>query len=73
MYPLNIFQPLGAGFTPAALNSVLVDAFTTGETRQQIASFSVTGDLGHYGFKSPFAADGIGVNFAPNIAETVFS
>ncbi len=61
--PLNIFKALGAGLTPAALKYVLADGFTTGEARQQIASFNVTGDLGHYGLKSPWAADGIGVNF----------
>ena len=61
--PLNIFQALSAGITPAAIKYVLADAFTTGEARQQIASFNITGDLGHYGIKSPFAADGVGVNF----------
>ena len=61
--PLNIFKALGAGITPAALNYVLTDAFTVGEARQQIASFNITGDLGHYGIKSPFASDGVGVNF----------
>ena len=60
--PLNIFQPLGAAITPAQYNYVLVDAFTTGETTQQIASINLTGDLGHYGIKSPWAADGVGVN-----------
>jgi iron complex outermembrane receptor protein len=61
--PLNIFTAQSASITPAAINYVLADAFTTGEARQQIASFNITGDLGHYGFKSPFAADGVGVNF----------
>ena len=61
--PLNIFEAQSKGLTQAALNYVLADAFTTGEARQQIASFNVTGDLGHYGIKSPFAADGVGVNF----------
>jgi iron complex outermembrane receptor protein len=61
--PLNIFQALSGGITQAQYNYVLADAFTTGEARQQIASVNVTGDLGHYGIKSPFAADGVGVNF----------
>jgi iron complex outermembrane receptor protein len=61
--PLNIFTAQSAAITPAALNYVLADAFTTGESREQIASFNITGDLGHYGVKSPFAADGVGVNF----------
>jgi iron complex outermembrane receptor protein len=61
--PLNIFTANSASITQAQYNYVLADAFTTGEARQQIASFNVTGDLGHYGVKSPFAADGVGVNF----------
>ena len=61
--PLDIFSALSAGITPAAYNYVLANSFTTGESREQIASASVTGDLGHYGIKSPFAADGVGVSF----------
>ena len=61
--PLNIFQALGKGISPQAFNYVLADAFTTGESRQQIVEGTVTGDLGHYGLKSPWAADGVGVSF----------
>ena len=60
--PLDIFAANSANITQAAYNYVLASAFTTGEVRQQIASGSVTGDLGHYGIKSPFAADGVGVS-----------
>jgi outer membrane receptor protein involved in Fe transport len=60
--PLNIFQALGTGITPAQYKYVLVDAFTTGEVSQQVASINLTGDLGHYGIKSPWAAEGVGVN-----------
>ena len=59
--PLNIFQPLGQGFTKAALNYVLTPAFTVGQDVEQVASFSVTGDLGQYGVKSPFASEGVGI------------
>jgi outer membrane receptor protein involved in Fe transport len=59
--PLNIFQPLSQGITPAALNYALLSAFTTGNTTQQVANFSLTGDLGQYGVKSPWAAEGVGV------------
>jgi outer membrane receptor protein involved in Fe transport len=60
--PLNIFQALGAGITPAQYKYVLADAFTTGEVTQQVANINLTGDLGHYGVKVPWAADGVGVN-----------
>jgi outer membrane receptor protein involved in Fe transport len=60
--PLDIFQALGAGISQDAFNYVLADAFTTGEVTQQIANINLTGDLGHYGIKSPWAADGVGVN-----------
>jgi len=72
--PLNIFKALSAGITPAAIKYVLADAFTTGEARQQIASVNVTGDLGHYGLKSPFAADGVGINIGAEYRrESIFT
>ena len=61
--PLNIFKALGTGITPQALGYVLVDGITTGETREQVVSGSVTGDLGRYGLKSPWAVDGVGLSF----------
>lgn len=57
--PLNIFQ-LG-GLTQAALNYVLTPGFKSGGTTEAIADFSVTGDLGQYGLKSPFASNGFGI------------
>ena len=57
--PLNIFK--AGGVTPAAFNYVSVPAFQTGDTEEQIVSGSLTGDLGHYGLKSPFADDGVGI------------
>ena len=60
--PLDIFAAQGANITQAAFNYVLASAFTTGETRQQVANINLTGDLGHYGIKSPWAADGVGIN-----------
>ena len=59
--PINIFQ--AGGVTPAAFNYVSVPAEQQGQTVEQIASASVTGDLGHYGVKSPLATDGVGVAF----------
>jgi iron complex outermembrane receptor protein len=34
-----------------------------GQTTEQVASISVTGDLGQYGWRSPLATDGVGVAF----------
>ncbi|HSV04076.1 MAG TPA: TonB-dependent receptor [Phenylobacterium sp.] len=59
--PLNLFQ--AGGLTPAALAFVQTPGLQSGQTSQQIASVSVTGDLGKYGVKSPMANDGIGVAF----------
>ena len=61
--PLDIFAAQSKNISQAAYNYALASSFTTGEAREQIASASVTGDLGHYGIKSPFAADGVGVSF----------
>lgn len=61
--PLNIFTSLGRGLTPAAFGYVLVPALTTGETQESIISANLTGDLGKYGLKSPWADSAIGVNF----------
>ncbi|HLZ84615.1 MAG TPA: TonB-dependent receptor [Caulobacteraceae bacterium] len=60
--PLDIFAAQSANITQAAYNYVLASAFTTGQTRQQVANINLTGDLGHYGIKSPWAADGVGIN-----------
>ena len=61
--PLDIFAAQSKNITQAQYNYALASSFTTGESREQIASASVTGDLGHYGIKSPWAADGVGVSF----------
>jgi len=59
--PLNIFLANGAGFTKQALDYVLTPALTQGQATQQIVSGSVTGDLGQYGIKSPYASDSVGI------------
>lgn len=59
--PLNLFRAQGAGFTPAALGYVVAPGFQEGTSKEQIASINITGDLGQYGIKSPFATDGVGV------------
>jgi outer membrane receptor protein involved in Fe transport len=59
--PLDIFR-FGA-LTPAMLNYVVTPGFKSGETVERVASASVTGELGQYGVKSPWATDGVGVAF----------
>ena len=61
--PLNIFQANSVGLSPAALKYVLVPALTTGESQENVVSANITGDLSKYGLKSPFADNGVGVNF----------
>jgi outer membrane receptor protein involved in Fe transport len=57
--PLNIFQQ--GKLTSAMLNYVLTPGYESGQTVEQIASASVTGDLGQYGWRSPWATSGLGV------------
>jgi len=57
--PIDLFKL--NGLTPAMLAYVVVPGFKSGQTTEQIASASITGDLSSYGFKSPMANDGIGV------------
>ena len=59
--PLDIFQALSAGLTPAAIGYVVSPGFQRAQVTEQIASLSVSGDLGQYGIKSPFATDGVGI------------
>ncbi|HWA92566.1 MAG TPA: TonB-dependent receptor [Rhizomicrobium sp.] len=63
--PLDIFN----GFNPtdpnfaAALNYVKAQGFKSGWTREQVVSGALTGDLGQYGVKSPWAKDGAAIAF----------
>jgi iron complex outermembrane recepter protein len=57
--PINIFQ--SGALTPAMLSWISGTGEKEGNATEQIASFSVTGDLGQYGLKSPFANEGVGV------------
>ena len=61
--PLDIFSSLGRNFTPAALAYVLEPGLQSGKAVEQIASANITGDLGRYGMKSPWANESIGVAF----------
>ncbi|MFD1106126.1 TonB-dependent receptor plug domain-containing protein [Sphingobium olei] len=55
--PYNVFTPNGV--TPAAAAYIGIPLVLTGTTKETIVNGSVVGDLGMYGFKSPFAEDGV--------------
>ncbi len=66
--PYNIFggtttiQPNATqGVTQAALNYLQTPGFQIGSATEQVVSGSITGDLGKFGFKSPFADNGVGI------------
>ena len=59
--PWNIFA-LG-GVTPAALNYLQTPGLQEGFTEQSVVGGTVSGDLGMYGWRLPWAKDGIGVAF----------
>jgi len=59
--PYNPFQP--GGVTPEALAYLQVLGVQSGELTQEIYNGVVSGDLGTYGWKSPWASDGVQVVF----------
>lgn len=59
--PYNIFQD--GGVTAAQADSLKILGTSTGSTSERIIEANVTGDLGEYGIKSPYANDGVGVAF----------
>lgn len=61
--PLDIFVAQSKNITQAASDYALSPALTEGQISQQVANININGDLGHYGLKSPWAADGVGVAF----------
>ena len=60
--PLDIFNGIGS-ITPSMLKYVEATGFQEGYTEEQIVSGSLTGDLGQYGAKSPWANSGLAVSF----------
>ena len=58
--PYDVFS--GRPISAAALNYLSATGFKRGQTTEQVASASLTGKLGEYGFKSPYADEGIGFN-----------
>ncbi len=57
--PYNIFTD--GGVSPAAADSLEILGTTSGTTTQRIVEATLTGDLGQYGFKSPWAEEGAGI------------
>lgn len=60
--PYNVFGGAGSA-TPESIAYLSATGFQKGQTSEQVASVSFTGLLGDYGMKSPWAEDGVGVNF----------
>jgi len=54
--PLDIFNGIGS-ITPSMQNYVAAAAMQQGWTQEQIVSGSMTGDMGEWGVKSPWARD----------------
>ena len=63
--PWNIWNnpAFGGGVTAAQLKYLETTAASDGDASEQIVGANITGDLSKYGFKSPWAKDGVGVSF----------
>lgn len=59
--PYNIFNGAG-GASAASVAYLSATGFQKGYTSEQVASASVTGQLGDYGITSPWAQDGVSIN-----------
>jgi iron complex outermembrane recepter protein len=59
--PYNIFTT--GGVTKAALNYLQTPGTAYGVNTEQVGHIDLTGDLGKYGVISPWAKDGVAVNF----------
>lgn len=57
--PYNVFQPNSV--SPAAVAYLSTPGFQRGVTSEQVASASISGQLGEYGIQSPFATEGVGI------------
>jgi outer membrane receptor protein involved in Fe transport len=58
--PYDVF---GNNISQAALNYVQAIGFQRGTVSEQVANASITGLLGEYGMKTPWANDGVSINF----------
>jgi len=57
------YDAFGASPSQASINYLNVFGVIQGTTSEKILNGNITGTLGEYGFRSPWAEDGIGVNF----------
>lgn len=60
--PYDIFNGAG-GASPESVAYLSAVGFQKGYTSEQVFNASLTGQLGEYGFKTPWADDGVGLNF----------
>ncbi|MGL3822106.1 TonB-dependent receptor domain-containing protein [Sphingopyxis sp. R3-92] len=60
--PYDIFNGAG-GASPESVAYLSATGFQKGYTSEQVFNASLTGQLGEYGFKTPWADNGIGLNF----------
>lgn len=58
--PYNIF--VDGGVTPAAAAGIAIPLIITGTSRETVVQGTVSGDLGKYGFASPFSEDGVRIS-----------
>jgi iron complex outermembrane receptor protein len=56
--PYDVF---GGTISPAALNYLQTPGFQRGQVEQAVAEVSLTGKLGDYGLRFPWAEDGVGI------------
>jgi outer membrane receptor protein involved in Fe transport len=59
---LDLFHGIGS-ITTAMENAVYSHGQRTGSTEEQVLNANITGDLGQYGVKTPWADGGVGVSF----------
>ena len=57
--PINIFT--SQFISPAAINFLSINSFSSANTQERVASLAFTGKLADYGIKSPMASEGVGV------------
>lgn len=67
--PYNIFAGPGQ-VSPEAIAYLSATGFQQGQTTEQVANVSFTGQLGGYGFQTPWASEGVGINIGAEWRKT---
>ena len=57
------FDVFGGTLSPELVRYLNVSGTVTGQTSEQVANANMTAALGEYGVRTPWAEDGVGVNF----------